>query len=368
MGFEIDFLPVGNGDSSGDAVAVRWGAPGNYQVLIYDGGAKETGEALVQHVITHYGTTRVDHVVSSHPDGDHASGLAVVLENLHVQRLWMHRPWEHSSLIHGYFADGRMTEASLAARLQDKMRAAYDLESLARRRGIPIEEPFLGQAIGPFWVLSPQRDWYIHDLVPAFAKSPETKARSGLGLRSAGPGLMGAMALAAKAAGEWLSENWFIENLRDDVTTSAENESSVVLYGNFGGQSVLLTGDAGVQALTRSARCADFNQLDLPATLKFIQIPHHGSRHNVSTTTLDELIGPRLPLTDAQPTRYAYASAGRESKSHPRKVVVNAFLRRGFQPFATRGNTIRYSQQMPERAGWVAATPVEFSNKVEAWE
>lgn len=117
MGYEIDFLPVGNGDSSGDAIAVRWGTPGNYQVLIYDGGTRETGAALVQHVLTHYGTARVDHVVSSHPDGDHASGLAVVLQNLHVQRLWMQRPWEHSTLIHGYFADGRMTEASLAARL-----------------------------------------------------------------------------------------------------------------------------------------------------------------------------------------------------------------------------------------------------------
>ena len=37
MGFEIDFLPVGNGDSSGDAIAVRWGIPGDYRVLVYDG-------------------------------------------------------------------------------------------------------------------------------------------------------------------------------------------------------------------------------------------------------------------------------------------------------------------------------------------
>lgn len=368
MGYEIDFLPVGNGDSSGDAIAVRWGTPGNYQVLIYDGGTRETGAALVQHVLTHYGTARVDHVVSSHPDGDHASGLAVVLQNLHVQRLWMQRPWEHSTLIHGYFADGRMTEASLAARLQDKMRAAYDLETLARRRSIPILEPFLGQAIGPFWVLSPHRNWYIHDLVPAFAKSPATKARSSQGLRLQGAGIMGALALAASAAGEWLSENWFIENLREDVCTSAENESSVVLYGNFDGHGVLLTGDAGVQALNRTASCAEFNQLDLPGTLRFMQIPHHGSRHNVSTSSLDRLIGRRLPFTGASAERYAYASAGKESRSHPRKVVMNAFLRRGFQPYATRGNALRYGHQLPVRAGWSPATHFTFSDKVEAWD
>jgi hypothetical protein len=87
--------------------------------LLYDGGTRAAGEALVQHVRTHFGTRRVDHVVNSHPDGDHASGLAVVLEQLDVQRLWMHRPWAHSPVIHGYFDDGRITEASLAARLQD---------------------------------------------------------------------------------------------------------------------------------------------------------------------------------------------------------------------------------------------------------
>lgn len=368
MGFEIDFLPVGNGDSSGDAIAVRWGHPGNYQVLIYDGGTRETGESLVRHVLAHYGTTRVDHVVSSHPDGDHASGLSVVLEKLNVQRLWMHRPWEHSTLIHGYFADGRMTEASLAARLQDKMRAAYELESLAHRRDIPIAEPFLGQAIGPFWVLSPDRDWYLHELVPAFEKSPETKMKSGLGYRSARPGLMGALALAATAAGEWLSENWFTEHLHDDVTTSAENESSVVLYGNLDGRGILLTGDAGIQALTRTAACAEVNQIDLPATLKLVQIPHHGSRHNVSTAALDRLIGARLPFTGVAPARFACASAGKESTSHPRKVVMNAFLRRGFQPYATRGNALWYCHDMPPRDGWGPATPITFSDKVEAWD
>jgi beta-lactamase superfamily II metal-dependent hydrolase len=368
MGYEIDFLPVGNGDSSGDAIAVRWGTKGNYQVMVYDGGTKEAGEALVEHILRHYGTTRVDHVVSSHPDGDHASGLSVVLARLDVQRLWMHRPWMHSALIRNYFADGRMTHASLAARLQDKMRPAYDLEALAHRRSIPIVEPFFGQQIGPFWVLSPDRDWYLHELVPAFEKSPETKARSGLGLRSPRPGIIGALALAANAAVGWLQENWSTESLREDVTTSAENESSVILYGELDGQAVLLTGDAGVQALGRTAASAEFNRLDLPNRLKFVQIPHHGSRHNVSTSTLDRLIGPRLSFSGVQPDRVAYASAGKDSTSHPRKVVMNAFLRRGYQPYATRGMTLRYSHQMPGRDGWGPATPIAFADKVEAWD
>ena len=56
IGCEIDFLPVGNGDKSGDAIAVRYGYPGNYKVMVYDGGTKESGEALVEHIRKHYGT------------------------------------------------------------------------------------------------------------------------------------------------------------------------------------------------------------------------------------------------------------------------------------------------------------------------
>ena len=42
-GYEIDFLPVGSGERSGDAICVRCGSPGDYKVMVYDGGTKESG-------------------------------------------------------------------------------------------------------------------------------------------------------------------------------------------------------------------------------------------------------------------------------------------------------------------------------------
>lgn len=53
-GIEIDFLPVGDGEHSGDAIAVRWREDGQYKIMIYDGGTKAYGAALVEHVKTHY--------------------------------------------------------------------------------------------------------------------------------------------------------------------------------------------------------------------------------------------------------------------------------------------------------------------------
>ena len=196
MDYEIDFLPVGNGERSGDAIAVRWGTPSNYKVLIYDGGTSESGEALVRHVKERYHTDRVDYVVSSHPDNDHASGLSVVLEKLDVGELWMHRPWEYSSIIQDYFHDGRITDESLADRLKTKMRAAYALEELATEKGIPMFEPFQGLGIGPFTVLSPEINWYVHELIPAFEKSPKEKAA-----KSMASDALGILAEAMRKAG-----------------------------------------------------------------------------------------------------------------------------------------------------------------------
>ena len=184
IGFEVAFLPLGKGERSGDAIGIRFGTPGNYQVLVYDGGTKESGQALVDHIKTYYNTTHVDYVVNSHPDADHSSGLSVVLEQLTVGQVWLHRPWNYSSIILDYFRDSRITDDSLAKRLKVEMSSAYELEQLALKKKISINEPFLGASIGPFVVLSPEQNWYVHTLVPAFEKSPEQKELSILTLFS----------------------------------------------------------------------------------------------------------------------------------------------------------------------------------------
>src|SRR5262245_28946618 len=127
-GVEVEFLHVGTGNKNGDAIIVRYGEPGAYKILVYDGGTLASGEKIVEHIQQYYGTSDVDDVVNSHPDADHASGLRVVVEKLNVKRLHMHRPWTHSSKILDYFKDGRITDQSLADRLKEKMAAAYELE------------------------------------------------------------------------------------------------------------------------------------------------------------------------------------------------------------------------------------------------
>ena len=61
-------------------------------VAVVDGGFTSSGELLVEHVRQHYGTNKVDVVVSTHLDRDHIQGLSVVVAELAVGQLWMHEP------------------------------------------------------------------------------------------------------------------------------------------------------------------------------------------------------------------------------------------------------------------------------------
>jgi len=368
--FEIDFLPAGNGDRSGDAITLRYGQPGAYTIIVYDGGTKDSGAQLVDHIKKYYVTDYVDHVVNSHPDSDHASGLSVVLEELQIGTLWLHRPWNYSHIILNYFKDGRITSESLKKKLQEKMAAAYQLEKIATENGIEIREPFQGMKIGEFYVLSPKKNWYVKNLIPDFEKSPEQKKAEATANQQLAYGLLKALSEAAKKAATWIADKWEIEMLREDVETSAENESSVILYAYMQDHEhgILLTGDSGVQALTGAINYLDANNVSAPESIKFVQVPHHGSRHNVSTSVLDRILGNRLPTKPDKYEKVAFVSAGKDSSTHPRKMVVNAFLRRGTKVIATQGQTTRHHRDMPGRDGWVTATPLEFSNQVESWE
>jgi len=349
MNSEIDFLPVGNGDKSGDAICLRWQEDNNdYKIMVVDGGTKESGEKIVEHIKEYYNTSTVDYVVNTHPDQDHASGLSVVLEQLEVKELWIHRPWEHTKEILEHFKDGRITENSLKERLEKSFKFVKPLEDIAKEKNIVINEPFQGNQIGIFEVLSPSKKWYLHELLPDFNKTPEKKISA---LQE------GFESLKEKVL-NWFDETFDKEILKTDGETSADNESSVILYTNIdNSRGILLTGDAGSRALNKAY---EYKQ-EISDNLRFIQIPHHGSRNNVNPDILDKLLGEK---GQKEPNKTAFISAGKESSTHPRQSVVNALIRRGCKVISTKGSTIHHHKGMPDRE-WNEAEPLEFKEKFE---
>lgn len=371
MKIEVEFLAVGDKTKAGDAIVVRYGEEYDYRLMIVDGGTAETGVKLVEHLRKEFGANVfVEHVLLTHSDLDHASGLREVLREIPVRNLWLHVPWVHAEETLHLFKNKNWTAEGLAKSIRDEYGIIQELIELAQSVNCPIYFPFQGSLVGPFVVMSPSRAEYCF-LLPQFSKTPEPDEDL---IKSAGRWigkgqlnfLRGLIELAAGAAQSWTQESWYVEKLKDGGITSASNESSVVLYADAGvGQRILLTGDAGTSALSWVAKYAKNRGMPLQ-NFSFVQIPHHGSRRNVGPTILNTLLGPIQP--EGTKRFAAFVSAPAEDDKHPRKIVLNAFARRGGHVIATQGvNKVHYGG-FARRAGYSDVNAIPFSNVVEDYD
>jgi beta-lactamase superfamily II metal-dependent hydrolase len=360
MGYEVDFLPVGDGEKCGDAIAMRFGNlladPPQQTVVVIDGGFKTSGEAVVQHIRGYYKTEGVAAVIATHPDNDHTSGLEIVLNELKVANLVMHLPWNHTQDTSRLFEDDRVSDESVKRALRESLETARNLEKLAKQKSIRIVEPFAGVTgfNKVMRVLGPTVDFY-KSLLPGFRGTPEPRA--GVASKFA------QFVQEAKETVKKIAENWGLETLDDMGETSAENNSSAILLFTVGSESLLFTGDAGIPALSEAVSSLQGEGFDF-STIKFVQVPHHGSRRNIGPTLLNTLIGAKT--TQPISSKIAFASVSPDgAPKHPAKKVTNAFLRRGAPVHVTAGKTKRQSRNAPNRDGWVPSTALPFFNEVE---
>jgi beta-lactamase superfamily II metal-dependent hydrolase len=339
MAFEIDFMPVGDGEKSGDAIAMRFGNisanPPQQTVVVIDGGTKDSGAALVEHMRSFYKTSAVDAILCTHSDGDHASGLTEVIDNCKVGRLVMHLPWNHVAELDNLLKNAEMSNNSLKRHFKKSLDQAHELESLAKRKGIPIFEPFsdYSKASDTFCILGPSVTFY-ESLLESFRCADELVPKERF--------LEKVFAKADKAV-KWLIENWSTETLVEPAedACSAENNSSVVTLFTDGNSRFLFTSDAGVFALTQAADVAARLGINLQDVMGF-QVPHHGSKHNVGPKILDRIVGSKT-AQQAPGVKSAIVSASVKGEpTHPSRRVVNALMRRRAKVIPTQGKTISH--------------------------
>lgn len=364
MGYEIDFLPVGEGKDGGDAIALRYGNlfgdRHEQTIIVIDGGYKKNGEMLVNHIAQHYGNpTVIDLVILTHPDIDHASGLTEIFEHFKVRNLLMHKPWDYSEILHKTFVDGRITPSSLESRLRKNLGAACEIETVAKKQKEPrcnIYEAFAGVSFDNniLQVLSPTKDYFL-SLVPQFEKTPDAKEIFQYLKKGA----------ISEAAITLTKETWEYETL-DEIhskETTAENLSSTILLFTYNNTKILLSADAGTQSFLNAMDFAYQHNIDL-SNLNLVQIPHHGSKHNIGKKVLNRLLG--KPQQQTMPWKGAsIASVAKDSDvKHPSRKVTNAFLRRGYPAYQTKGITLRWSHDAPNR-NWQSISPLDFFEEVD---
>lgn len=341
--YEVDFLPVeaieGEPSSkSGDAITMRFteDATGSQRVVIIDAGFKAVGERVVEHVRQYYDTSRVDLVISTHPDADHINGIQTVVEELDVAELMVHRPKLHASPrdVQKYFSN---------------VEAVDNLISAAAACGTKVIEPFTGESRfgGQLTILGPTATLY-----EALLKEYLDEERSGTVSRAFTASAGVVRDLLRRAAAWGYPE----ETLAEGGETSARNETSVIALVKSEGRRLLFTGDAGLRGL---GDAADVYESEIgpfrTAPINLFHVPHHGSRRNVSPSLLDRMIGshgqPHAPVT-------AIVSSAEADPKHPSPKVTNALGRRGATTVATEGNTVWSNHGAPARLGWGPAEEI----------
>lgn len=356
--YELDFLAVET-QKSGDAISLRYSLNGQEFIHVIDGGFAETGERLVTHIRDHYGSpSYVNHVVATHPDGDHTVGLRSVLEAFDVGALWMLRPWHYVDLLMPGFPTYN-SRSALVSKLRELYPNLAALEDIANDRGIPIYEPLQGATIGAFTVLAPSLNRFLQ-CVWESDRTPETsmgeKASSYTGLASL-------FLEAAKKAINYTLASWGLEAFSPE-SSSRENEMSVVQYAVLCDQRILLTADAGRDGLTEALDFAPYAGVSFPGVDKF-QVPHHGSRRNLSSEICDRILGPKLPAKAEASLFNAYISSAKADPDHPRKVVIRACIHRGGNVYMTEGQSIVTGVNRPTRTGWTSLVAADYPHEQE---
>lgn len=350
MALSVEFLPVG--DSDGDAIIVRNGQENGFYLHLVDAGYESVGEDVIKHIEFYYGSDAIIHnMVVSHADNDHAAGLIPVFKRFKVGALWMNRPWLYvDEVLHNFHQN--WTREGWIREVRSKHEYLVELENLARARGMEPFETFQGTHIGPNLVLAPSRKRYI-DLIPDLDKTPPMY-RSDSASRS--------IFETARSVLDKLKETLQIETLdANPPATSASNETSIVQLCEYENHSILLTADAGPEALAEAANYAyALGKLKRP---DLVQIPHQGSRRNVTPAVLNAWFG--APNGGSPEHGNAYVMVGAKKLEHPRKKVKNAFIRRGYPVVVGREGWMRMYWDFKARDNTTTLLPEPFSYDVE---
>jgi len=364
----IVFLPIGD-KKCGDAIAIRFGDvdsgdPNKQYVIVIDGGYTDDWQKIVDLVKINFGLPMIDLVVSSHTDKDHIGGLPGLIQNFRVANLWMHLPWNHSVDINTFKQSNYQNPKRLMTEwLKKSLKQSGELASVAIAAGITPEEPFTGMVYqtpyGKLTVLSPSLEYY-ETLLPMILDKSALKAAEQM---SPYYQLQEYLSKSTKTDDD-VEETHITETLTDNGDTSPSNNSStVMLLELLTGQKYLFTADAGMAGL-EFAYAEYIAQGHQTGQLSLIQIPHHGSRMNIGPTILDKFLGSPTAIPGLI-NGVAYVSVGEtcDDDGHPKKVVTNAFKRRGYPVYQTRGTAIKHGH--PLTGFGATIEPLPHFNKVE---
>jgi beta-lactamase superfamily II metal-dependent hydrolase len=309
-GFEIFYQNLGNADS----IYIRhWQNSVPTNILI-DGGRKSHVEQIEKFLQERAKdspecSSIIHHLICTHSDDDHAGGLVPLVENkkFHIGKAWVHDLRKTEFLPSSYRESLKRWGANkLLEKIESSEQSRLALLAALEARNIDCEDPYMGAQIGPMWVLGPTkeffRDQYTQLIQEESAKSFESLLQSREVEQTYFTEAMQKQADATK-------------DLGDGVTTPINEVSTIIILptSNDGSGKFLFTGDVGPQGLDNVIS----NFSDIVSSLKWFDVPHHGSRRSMRQDQIDHL-APKVSFISAK-----------GSAKHPSLKLVNALKKHG---------------------------------------
>jgi beta-lactamase superfamily II metal-dependent hydrolase len=301
MKYEYEVLKLGDAD----AIFIRHYVNNTPYVILIDAGNVEDWTTIKSHLRQHYGTYTINLAICTHPDNDHMGGFFGLLNDsdVRISEFWLIDPAHYldETDIKRYSTKDGATKA-IRKIFDNQCNTSQNLINMVLSKHITTYTVIRGYKhdILPIEVVAPTADYYrevakemakdcnVHSYVPADTSSYDEAEVQSID--------------RAKSS---------IDQCDDDC--SPYNKSSIVLlYEPGDGQKILFTGDACCASLLKMTE--DYPRI---RDIDFLKVPHHGSKHNLSSAIIDTL----RPKT-------SFISA-KGSRTHPSVAIVNYLSRYG---------------------------------------
>jgi beta-lactamase superfamily II metal-dependent hydrolase len=301
MDFSIDMLSLGNADCN-----IIWTkSNGSDFVTIIDGGNTKDAKTIIEHyenyIMRNISSDSPILIINSHPHSDHIGGLIDLVHYFKnkIKRFYYNDPTD-------YIAETKRNEiknlnesfmysTTRVQKLFESLKQSDTLSDVLEHYGIQKLTAFSDNKLDHnlFEFVGPSKAFYLQQL--GYFTNIENLKISGSNIHPESE---------INEVQEGLKACEIVDERND---ASAENLTSVLTkFVDSSNRKYLFTADAGVDSFISSEN----NGFDIK-NLHICQLPHHGSRRNISTNWISNL----------NPSQFWISASG--SKKHPRKAVIS---------------------------------------------
>ena len=287
MNYEFDLLELGDAD----AIIIGQIINDQQYITLVDAGNEGDGKKIKSHLQKYYNTLTIDLAICTHADSDHKGGFFDLLQDsgVIIHEFWLADPATYLGLKEREMKDAR--------RIFDSADGKYNMIKLALNKcdkgKVLNAKAGLTHKTIPISVIGPCEDYMKSVLQQTIATDVKTKYEDEDTEE---------YDEAAKVDEDEVKS--VIDKENDDP--SPFNCSSLVLLYDDGTDKFLLAGDASRASLKEILT----RMPELKGHVAYFKVPHHGSKHNLTTVIIDDL----------KPKQSYISAAG--NKKHPNQSIA----------------------------------------------